>query len=95
MSFTDELARRDFYADRLEAHFRSHPGIWIPLLELQAIGGPSWRSRIACDLRLKRKLHVVWNEHPRRSAYMFREERALGPSAEQYRDQTLFNMSGR
>jgi hypothetical protein len=69
--FREHLAAREFFANRLEAHFRAHPNQWISILELMQIGGPSWRSRIACDLRVKRKLNVPWNKSNLHSAYMF------------------------
>jgi hypothetical protein len=76
------LAARQFFANRLEAHFRAHPLIWVSLPELMQIGGPSWRSRIANDLRQKRQLNVVWNKSNLQSAYMFLPYVPLGRSAD-------------
>lgn len=76
-----ELHRREFFANRLEAHFRRHPRVWITLPDLMEIGGPSWRSRIANDLRTKRHMRIVWNRSNERSAYMFTEHEPLGRDA--------------
>ncbi len=77
----ESLAARQFFADRLEKHFRAHPMEWIGILELQVIGGPSWRSRIACDLRKKRGLNVPWNHSNLHSAYRWMPHEVLGRDA--------------
>ena len=81
-AFTEEQERRSFFADRLEVLFRSRPLEWISVLELVKVGGLSWRSRIACDLRQKRGLTVEWNKQNKTSAYMFKPFKPLGRSAE-------------
>ncbi len=77
----ESLAARRFFANRLEAHFRAHLREWIDLPTLMRIGGPSWRSRIACDLRKKRGLVIVWNRDSRQSAYMCLEQAPQGRDA--------------
>src|SRR5678816_2014706 len=93
----NSLAARQFFADKLEAHFRAHPLQWISILDLMKIGGPSWRSRIVNDLRQKRGLNVPWNHDNRASAYRFIPWVQLGRSADvQPPDQpALFEMGGR
>jgi hypothetical protein len=77
-----EIERRQFFADRLQAYFKAHPLVWISILELSKIGGLSWRSRIACDLRPKRGMTITWNNSNKDSAYMFTPYKPLGRSAE-------------
>ncbi len=81
-TFRADLDRRAFYADALDTYFRAHPLMWIPLPTLLDIGGPSWRSRIACDLRKKRQMTITWNRDPLQSAYMFIPYVPLGRSAD-------------
>lgn len=78
---SEQKAARSFFADRLEAHFRSHPLEWISILDLMPIGGPSWRSRIADELRGQRKMNVEWNGNSRQSMYRFIPYEPLGRDA--------------
>jgi hypothetical protein len=81
----ESLAARQFFANRLEAYFRAHPTEWVSIIDLMKIGGPSWRSRIACDLRIKRGLNIVWNRSNLRSAYRWyptNSEAASEPSSD-------------
>jgi hypothetical protein len=80
--FREHLAAREFFANRLEAYFKAHPGEWISLFDLMKIGGPSWRSRIACDLRKKRGLNIVWNKSNLASAYRYLDHTPLGRPAD-------------
>lgn len=75
-----EVERRSFFADRLADYFRKHPLVWISIMDLIKIGGPSWRSRIACDLR-PRGMCVLWNKNNKASAYMYRPEPPLARDA--------------
>lgn len=75
------LVNRQYFANQLEAHFKAHPLVWISILDLQKIGGPSWRSRIADDLRTKRKLNVVWNRESLESKYRYEPHDPLGRDA--------------
>lgn len=79
-----EIERRQFFADRLADYFRAHPLTWVSIMDLIRIGGPSWRSRIACDLRPanKRAMCVEWNKSNKESAYMYRPHKPQGRSAE-------------
>lgn len=75
-----EIERRQFFADRLAAYFRAHPLTWVSIMDLIRIGGPSWRSRIACDLR-PRGMVITWNRSNKESAYMFTPHTQLGRDA--------------
>jgi hypothetical protein len=81
---SSEIERRQFFADRLAEYFRQHPLTWISIMDLIRIGGPSWRSRIACDLRpeKKRNMNIVWNKSNKESAYLYTPWKPLGRSAE-------------
>lgn len=76
-----EVERRQFFADRLADYFRAHPMTWVSIMDLIRIGGPSWRSRIACDLRQKRKMLVTWNRNNKASAYLYTPHTPLGRDA--------------
>ena len=53
-----EQARRQSNLDRVEAFFRSQPGIWIHARDFEAVGGrQAWRSRIA-ECRTRRGMHI-------------------------------------
>ncbi len=67
-----EVERRQFFADRLADYFRAHPLVWVSIMKLIEIGGPSWRSRICEDLRKKRGMEIPWNRDNKHSAYMFK-----------------------
>lgn len=77
---SSEVERRQFFADRLADYFRRNPLVWVSIMDLIRIGGPSWRSRIACDLR-PRGMTILWNRNNKASAYMFRPEPPLGRDA--------------
>lgn len=78
-----EIARRQHFADALEAHFTAHPYTWVSIMQLIQIGGPSWRSRIVEDLREKRSMDIPWNGDTRQSAYMYRPV-AIGREPSQF-----------
>lgn len=86
-----ELARRQSLTDRLEALFRSRPGDWLSMAELAAVGGlGGWRTRCS-DLRLRRAMHIEHNgKNGSASRHRFLPQAPLGPSADQYRERTLF-----
>ncbi len=78
-----ELARRQGKADVLETEFRARPGEWIRIGELTRLVGSAFGSRIRCDLKPKRHMHIVWNgENGEDSAYRFIPHEPLGRAAD-------------
>jgi hypothetical protein len=101
---SDEHARRQSSRDAVAAHFKAHPGEWINASELETIGGRyAWRTRVS---EARRQLGMTIENHQERTAmsdggvfvrslYRYLEHAPIGPPADQYREQTLFNINDR
>lgn len=72
-SLSQEVTRRQFNADRLQAFFEQHPMVWIePKHGLEQAGGRyAWRSRLP-KVRKRIAGVIVWNKvNGPGTAYMF------------------------
>jgi hypothetical protein len=99
-----EHERRQSNRDAVAALFKSYPGVWITASELADVGGVlAWRTRVS-EARVKLQMHIE-NKVERdfnadgslnvRSYYRYIPHTPIGPSADQYREQTLFNINDR
>ena len=92
-SMHTEIRRRASATSRILELFRSCPNVWVPWTDLAHIGGAlAWRTRVSDARRQLRKDggDILWNGDPKYSAYMYRPHRAIGPSAETFRELRLF-----
>ncbi len=89
----DELQRRASLASQLEAYLKGRPGQWVTMAELAAVGGlGGWRTRLS-ELG-RRPVDPMRIEHNGKSGNASRHRfvpwEPVGPSADQYREVSLF-----
>ena len=99
-----EHERRQTNRDAVAFYFTSHPGEWVDAATLAEVGGNlAWRTRVS-EARLKLGMEIQnmqardFNEDGSlevRSFYRYLPQKPVGPPADQYRPQTLFNINDR
>lgn len=95
-----EVNRRKSATQQVIAFFESRPGIWIDAHELEQFARFAWRTRVSNARREFRKTggdiynRLTMNSFRSviKSEYCYVVQTPVGPPADQYRDQTLWNL---
>ncbi len=99
----EEHKRRQTNRDAVADYFREHTSEWIEAATLADVGGTlAWRTRVS-EARLKLGMYIenriekdfVGGSLNVRSFYRYLPQALIGPPADEPRDGTLFNLSGR